>query len=313
MSFDNDTARRPNFEIPSSTDLKLDLLANQLKINVPDNDSPTASVVEVVDDGIASERQDTFADIPQTVKQPSPPSPSHTPSVKVQNPAMSEKNARYRKVELLRIFQELEQRGVRISSLYSMSSNLEDMEQEYEILKSVENKKQAVKLYKGFMINGIQALEFLNETYNPFDFHLKGWSEHIGSSADDYNDVLGELYEKYKNTGRKIEPELKLVIMLMMSATTFHATQTFMKTASMFSNSIPKADSRPKNAPPPASTMKGPDPREFLDKLRKEKNTQPPLKRPPVVVDDSSSDVSSTTVTTTTARRNKKPPMMINL
>lgn len=295
-------------DVPSSTDLKLDMLANQLKVNIKDTEvsSSSSSVVEIIDDGDASVASNSVPDEePPSPRMTRPATQYTTP---VPSPAKSRKNERYRKVELLRIFQELETKGVRLSSAYTMDSDLDEMEQEFEILKSVENKKQAVRLYRGFMLNGIQALEFLNEAYNPFEFHLKGWSEHVGTSLDDYNEVFGELYEKYKNTGRKIEPELKLVLMLAMSATTFHATQTLLGVSSF-----------PRQRPEPA--MKGPDSRDFLNRLRKERAaTAPPVPpvppapaRPhPTLLSSSSDDISSTTITTTT-RRNKRPPMVINV
>jgi len=136
----------------------------------------------------------------------------------------TEKEVKYRKIELLRIFQELRSKGYNVSD-YNMNSNIEEMEHEYEVLKSFEVKKSSVKLYKSFLVNIIYGLEFLNDNYNPFDLELDGWGNHVSSNVQDYDEVLGEIYEKYKNTGRKIEPELKLILALAGSAAIFHGTK----------------------------------------------------------------------------------------
>lgn len=302
---------------PSSTvDLKLDLLANPLKVQVVDSESSSddlTSIVEVVDEESSAAppppEQPKLVVTP-TTRQSTPPRniPSRIPSPP---PAKKEANEKYRKVELLRIFQELENKGVRLSTRYSINSSLEEMEQEYEILKSLETKKQTVRLYKGFMINGIQAIEMLNSNYNPFDFHLQGWAEHVSLNIDDYNDVLEELYEKWKYTGRKIEPEIKLVLMILMSATTFHATHSFLGDHPKFGTQQ-QPPSRPQQAAAPTPpVMKAPNPREFLDRLRKEKQQQPPPQKPivvdPVAISEDSSATSTEFTSTTTTTRRKKP------
>lgn len=134
-----------------------------------------------------------------------------------------------RKIELLRIFTELKRQGFVISQEYSMSSSLHTMEQEYEILKSSKMKNQALKLSQGFLINAVQTLEFLNSKFDPLGVDLIGFSEVVSLGIDDYNEVLDELYEKYKQYGRKVEPELKLVLMLGGSAASFHASKVLLK------------------------------------------------------------------------------------
>jgi hypothetical protein len=46
------------------------------------------------------------------------------------------------------------------------------------------------------VINGI---EFLNGRFDPFDIKLDGWSEQVNENITDYDDIFGELYEKYKS------------------------------------------------------------------------------------------------------------------
>ena len=48
---------------------------------------------------------------------------------------------------------------------------------------------------------------------------LDGWTEHMNSEIDNYDDILEELYIK---TYIKIIPEIKIVGLIFVSATTFH-------------------------------------------------------------------------------------------
>lgn len=276
----------------SSTNLKLDLLANHLKVKLNDTVTETKDEVRIEEEEDDEARSASSTRTVKRTEIPPPPSHRHVESTE-----------RFRKIELLRLFQELEQRGIRLSGSYSMTSSLDEMEQEYEIVKSLQTKRQAVKLYKGFMMNAVHAIEFLNETYNPFDFQLHGWSEHVSLGVDDYDDVFAEIYEKYKHTGRKMEPELKLALMLVMSAATFHAKNTMLGS---FSASASKKNAQPSN-------MKGPDPRAFLDRLRKQQPPPPPQST--VIVEEEEDELSTTSSSTpavTTSRRRKKP-MTINI
>ena len=291
---------KPNLVNETTTDLKLNLLANQMKVIVH-NDSEIPEVPENVQENVNKPRKlsnqsiavstenddidnDEMPHNRQTEVPHQYPFKQGVPQQVLPNPTQQ----RFRKIELLRIFHELEERGIPVSTKYTINSSLEEMEQEYEILRSIQTKKNGVKLYKGFLVNTIQAIEFMNESYNPFDFHLKGWSEHVNSGIDDYEDVLADLYEKYKKSGKKMEPELKLMLMLVTSATTFHASNTFLKNVPGLSdvvknnpkiiNNIAKniiKDPKPKTEQVPQefkqqTQMKGPNPKEFLRKMREE-------------------------------------------
>lgn len=300
----------------TSTDLKLNLLANQMKITYHNSETEKPSTITEEDNNddnfsITSEVESEQ----ESVKQVSP--------VYYKKPENSQ-NERFRKIELLRIFQELEQKGITLSQRYNLSSDLQEMEEEYEILRSIQNKRNAVKLYRGFLLNSIQAVEFLNETYNPFDFHLKGWSEFFNAGINDYDEVLEELYEKYKDSGRKMEPEIKLMLMLATSATSFHASNTMLKGVPGIENMIKRnpnfvnnlakgmVKDQPKQVPPefiPTTNIKGPDPREFLNRMKaSQKHMTPPP--PPVntrMQDDNISEVTST------SKRKKTKSVTLNI
>ena len=46
---------------------------------------------------------------------------------------------------------------------------------------------------------------------------------------DVYDDVLEELYEKYKGTGKKMPPEVKLLMLIIASASAFHFSKSTFK------------------------------------------------------------------------------------
>jgi hypothetical protein len=59
---------------------------------------------------------------------------------------------------------------------------------------------------------------------------LDGWSEQVAENVDDYDDVFGELYDKYKSKGT-MAPELRLLFQLGGSAMMLHMTNAMFKSA----------------------------------------------------------------------------------
>ena len=76
----------------------------------------------------------------------------------------------------------------------------------------------------------INGMEFLNNKFDPFDIKLDGWSEQIQENINDYDDIFGELHEKYKSKAT-MAPELKLLFQLGGSAMMVHMTNTMFKSA----------------------------------------------------------------------------------
>jgi hypothetical protein len=85
------------------------------------------------------------------------------------------------------------------------------------------------------LMAAVSAIEFLNAKFDPFDVKLDGWGESVSENLDDYDDVFGELHEKYGGKA-KMAPELKLLFMLGGSAAMLHMTNT------MFKSSMPGMD-----------------------------------------------------------------------
>ena len=66
--------------------------------------------------------------------------------------------------------------------------------------------------------------------FDPFDVKLDGWGEQINENIDDYDEIFGELHEKYKSKA-KMAPELKLMFQLGGSAIMVHMSNTLFKSA----------------------------------------------------------------------------------
>lgn len=141
------------------------------------------------------------------------------------NSAEEEKLA---KLNMLRQLGELTEYGVVLSQNYSMNSDYDAMKWEYEMHRSIRDKKNGVKWLSNMMINICYGVELANDKFNPFDFKLKGWSEQMNEDVGEYYDVFGELYEKYFKAGKPIPPELKLFFMISGSAIKFHLTHAMM-------------------------------------------------------------------------------------
>jgi hypothetical protein len=156
------------------------------------------------------------SNIPNTadIKPTEPPKP------------LTQQEIRMKKIELLRKLCEIKAKGYQLSKDYDFNSSLEEMEYEYELLKSFADKRNGVKIFKNGMLQAVSVIEFLNDKYDPFDFHLSGWGEHMSVEVDSWEDVLEEIYEKYKGTGKKMAPEIKLLYLIIASASAFHFSKS---------------------------------------------------------------------------------------
>jgi len=132
-----------------------------------------------------------------------------------ENP-LSPQEIRMKKIELLRKLSEIKVKGYQLSKDYDFNSQLEEMEYEYALLRSFVDKRNGVKIFKNSLLQFVSVVEFLNDKYDPFDFQLSGWSEHLTIEVDNWEDVMEELYEKYKGKGRKMAPEIKLLYLILV-------------------------------------------------------------------------------------------------
>ena len=139
------------------------------------------------------------------------------------------------KFKVLRDLERLEKKGVHISKQYSMESSLEEMQGEFETIVAERERKASAKFQGRMLMAAVTGLEFLNNRFDPFDVKLDGWAEQIGENLEEYDEIFGELHEKYKSKA-KMAPELKLLFQLGGSAIMVHMTN------SMFKSAVPGMD-----------------------------------------------------------------------
>ena len=145
-------------------------------------------------------------------------------------PKMSKEELLRDKFKYLRKLEALEKKGVELSKKYNMESPLQEMMGEYETIMEEKSKQNSVKFQGNMLMAVINGIEFLNGKFDPFDIKLDGWSEQVQENINDYDDIFGELHEKYKSKA-SMAPELKLLFQLGGSAMMVHMTNTMFKSA----------------------------------------------------------------------------------
>ena len=145
-------------------------------------------------------------------------------------PKLSKEEMLREKFKYLRKLEALEKKGVELSKKYSMESSLQEMQGEYETIIEEKARLNSVKFQGNMLMAVINGIEFLNGKFDPFDVKLDGWSEQVQENINDYDDIFGELYEKYKSKA-SMAPELKLLFQLGGSAMMVHMTNTMFKSA----------------------------------------------------------------------------------
>jgi len=145
-------------------------------------------------------------------------------------PQMSKEELLREKFKFLRKLEALEKKGVDLTKKYSMESPLAEMQGEYEMIMDEKARLNSVKFQGNMMMAVINGIEFLNNRFDPFDLKLDGWGEQLNENINDYDDIFGELHDKYKSKAT-MAPELKLLFQLGGSAMMVHMTNTMFKSA----------------------------------------------------------------------------------
>ncbi len=186
---------------------------NDIKIGVQNSELPGNNKNETWDDF------KKFNEIPVD--------PEITPPEK---PKLSNEEVLRLKFSYIRKLEALEKQGITVSKKYNMDDKLEEMQGEYEMIKNEVSKKNSIKFQAKMLMAFVSGIEFLNNRFDPFDIKLDGWGESINENVDEYDEVFGELHEKYGSKA-KMAPEIKLLFMLGGSAAMIHMTNTMFKSA----------------------------------------------------------------------------------
>jgi len=135
----------------------------------------------------------------------------------------------HEKKEILYQMDRLESKGYRLPRKFSMQSDLEEMRVEYHRILREKEVDASVRFQRKMLMAMVTGIEFLNTRFDPFELKLDGWSEQLQEDLNDYDDIFEELHDKYKSSGRKMAPELRLLMSLSGSAFMFHLTSSMFK------------------------------------------------------------------------------------
>lgn len=143
---------------------------------------------------------------------------------------LSEREKRRKKRLMLKKLEEWYEKGtIKNNTHYSMDSSYEEIEDEYETALEDKRKKDSIKLQGWWFMTFVNSIEYANSAFNPFDLNLDGWGEQVSEDIDSYEEIFGELHEKYK--GGKLAPELSLLLRLGFSACMVNFTNKALSTA----------------------------------------------------------------------------------
>ena len=133
------------------------------------------------------------------------------------------------KREILYQLDRLESKGYKLPRKFSIQSDLEEMRAEFHRILREKEVDASVRFQRKMMMALVTGIEFLNTRFDPFDVKLDGWSEQVHENINDYDDIFEELHDKYKGAGKKMAPELRLLMSLSGSAFMFHLTNSMFK------------------------------------------------------------------------------------
>lgn len=194
-------------------------------------------------------------------------------------------DVRKEKSELLfKLYTIIEKSNGRWSCKMTMENSLDEIKNEFTRIKAILDNEAMVKFCKHGLVMGIKGVEMLNGAYDPIGVDLDGWSEAMSYSmaTTEYDEVLSELCEKYKGTG-SMSPEVKLLLMIVMSGAMFSFSKKAAKDPNTLSNLMgafmkksqpsppPPQMSQPQQAPQPQPQYRPPPPQptqQFFDPPR---------------------------------------------
>lgn len=206
---------------------QLEMMANKKKLNKKSSENPP-TIVSIKEKAVSKEkpisRSDTTSNSLTKSKE----------KVKRKEVKVSRENKddliRKEKSELLYKFSKLNLRGKWSSLNLDMNCTLEEIKNEVERVRNEIQTERSVGFYKRMLLLGVQGIEMMNTKFDPLGVDLDGWSEAMGYSMEnqEYDEVMAELYEKYKGSGQ-MSPEMKLMFMIISSATMFTITKRITK------------------------------------------------------------------------------------
>ena len=155
------------------------------------------------------------------------------------NTTMNEREQRRKKRAMLKKLDEWYEKGlIKHNSHFTLDSEYDEIEDEYETALEDKRKKDSVKLQGWWFMTFINSLEYANTAFNPFDLNLDGWGEQINEDIDSYEEIFSELHDKYK--GGKLAPEISLLLRIGFSGAVLNFSNKALSSATPAFNDVIK-------------------------------------------------------------------------
>jgi Family of unknown function (DUF5767) len=123
-----------------------------------------------------------------------------------------------------------EERGVKLTNTYNIKSSLDEIKMEYLVQKERSGKKNGISDLKKLLIFGTTGIEQLTVNYAPDRLKMKGFSQHFtNNDLDDFDEVLGRLYDKHGSIGELMSPEMELLYKFLTSCVIFLVTKNMIE------------------------------------------------------------------------------------
>ena len=152
---------------------------------------------------------------------------------------LNDREKRRKKRMMIKKIEEWYEKGlIKQNPHFTLESNYEEVEDEYETALEDKRKKDSVKLQGWWFMTAVNSLEYAKSAFNPFDINLDGWGEQVNEDIDSYEEIFAELHEKYK--GGKLAPELSLLLRLGFSAAVVNFTNKALSSATPAFNDVIK-------------------------------------------------------------------------
>lgn len=228
---------------------QLELLANKKKLNKKSEEISLDNIrVEKEDktkESVASSKSEKKRSVRSSTRKSSTADYSSSDYAekkrkerKKVNKENNDEATRKEKSELLfKLYTVIEKSNGRWSCKLTMENSLDEIKNEFSRIKATIDNEAMVKFCKHGLVMGIKGVEMLNGAYDPVGIDLDGWGEAMSynMATTEYDEVLAELCDKYKGTG-SMSPEVKLLLMIVMSGAMFSFSKKAAKDPNTLSN-----------------------------------------------------------------------------
>jgi hypothetical protein len=152
---------------------------------------------------------------------------------------MNEREKRRKKRAMIKKLEDWYEKGlIKHTSHFTLDSDYDEIEDEYETALEDKRKKDSIKLQGWWFMTFINSLEYANTAFNPFDLNLDGWGEQINEDIDSYEEIFSELHDKYK--GGKLAPEISLLLRVGFSGAVLNFSNKALSSAAPAFNDVIK-------------------------------------------------------------------------